>query len=439
MACIRKRGVREYGRTMGLIVYFILIFLINCGLFAAILLPVNLINAAIDKGASKDHPVHIAGTQGTGEIVVYVWVIRKWNSGYYSYAFSAGTDGIYRRKGSDFGRMLRKLFGFIFRSPGYRAEKYLKDFLENGYTKPGLYLKEGGDEGFWTLTDKTGFEQAMENTDPGPYVHKVRKNFVIVFFVCFALCMALLIGVELYSDYVLNAYRKPVERILNSLNKEKSDPLDFPGYLAPWDIKLHKAVKKALNGTALYDRYEEMSEDYYIAFYEYLREMYGDSYYFSLFWDRVDHMNEEEIGAVQDSFASFSADAGELSEILEASDERIDKYAEEIKKKRSIELGEENIRLLKKAMRDYYEELYTGIEITDAYEVDLDIWMNIRYKGKAFDWKLKNVLLIKVNGSWWFVPSGDATGGSGGSFMYDNCYFGAFPDIGHFIPELMGQ
>lgn len=201
--------------------------------------------------------------------------------------------------------------------------------------------------------------------------------------------IAVVIGVSVSSA---NSYKAPVNNLVKLINQQSTDPAAYYRLIAnPVIVKLYQSsiLQKSETYADLRDQYKDG-----------LEEFYDDIQGFKITKCDISsakEMSKSDLNEIKDQIPSKSRLKSLIETIEDYDDGDYAKLAD------TLDFSESDARKLAKAIIEYYKGL-SDAEITEGYKLTIRLYAE--YDGdKDMAEKVKDVRVIKMNGTWYLYDA----------------------------------
>jgi len=215
--------------------------------------------------------------------------------------------------------------------------------------------------------------EVMQNT-----VYKQNKKAPVKLIVILIVSLVALIGFGILGFVLFGKpYEKPIKDIFELVNDKEESYCKYGKYFM---------IEKELE-------FEELEEDIFgdtsnvYEFIELLEKYFGDDYEISYKIKGADKLDKDDLEDYEDEF----------KDDVDAAEENFEYYEYKWEKQYNAgEITNSEKNELTEAYKDYIDQL-DDIDITAGYEVDFEV---IITGDEDFDFKVKNIAVLKINGKW---------------------------------------
>ncbi|MBP3338298.1 MAG: hypothetical protein J6L69_02710 [Lachnospiraceae bacterium] len=222
--------------------------------------------------------------------------------------------------------------------------------------------------------------------------------------------VAIIVVVLVFSVLFGGGYKKPIKAADKALDKHKIDSYEYADYTSLKSYREYVELKNELLD-------EDDHEDAYEETIEELEDEFGSKFKVKIKITDKEKLDKDDRKDIADGLEDY------YESTVDNEDDSLD-YLEELCDEEDV--SSKDFKKLKKAYEAYIKDL-KKIKVSKAYELKLEV--TIKGKEDEDDFKIKNLIVAKVNGEWVYVSEvGEDLYAFGGGINPTTVYWNTMAD-----------
>lgn len=193
--------------------------------------------------------------------------------------------------------------------------------------------------------------------------------------------VALIVIIVIFNALFGSSYKTPIKKSMALINKHAENNLDYSKY---------SNLKSMYEYQKLNEEIMDGDDDEYEEYIDELADEFGDNFKVKYKIAKAKKLDKDDLEDLADDIEEY------YEELADESDDTLDTL-EEVWDEEDVSSKDQ--KKLEKAYKKYIKEC-GKLKITAAYEVKLEC--KIKGSEDSAEFKLKDVIIIKVNGEWVF-------------------------------------